>query len=307
MKLKPVLVGTVSVLAAGLMLAGCSDPTAAPAPGSSEGTVIVSSANFTESEIIGNLYALALQDAGVKVETKFNIGSREAYLPALSEGSINLIPEYTGNLLLALDAKADVSSPEAIAAALPAALANKGLVALSQAAAEDKDSIAVTRETADRWKLSSIGDLAAHNAELTLGAPPEFKERPVGLPGLKANYGVEPAKFEPFSDGGPASVKALVAGELTAANVFTTSPAITENDLVVLEDPKLNFPAQNVVPIAGKDALNDTAVAAIDAVSAKLTTAELLKLNVWVSGEQKLEPAAAAKQWLTEQGLVKSP
>ncbi|GAA4365129.1 ABC transporter substrate-binding protein [Paeniglutamicibacter cryotolerans] len=241
----------------------------------------------------------------MKVETKFNIGSREAYIPALTQGSINLLPDYTGNLLLFLDPQADVSTPEAIEKELPGALAAKGLVALTPASAQDKDSVAVTRETADKWNLKTIGDLAAHNDQLILGAPPEFKERPVGLPGLKDHYGVVPSKFVPFADGGPASVKALLAGKITAANVFTTSTDITDNDLVVLEDPKQNFPAQNVVPVAGKDKLSDAAVSAIDAVSAKLTTEELLKLNGWVSGSQKLEPAAAAEQWLTEQGLVK--
>ncbi len=265
----------------------------------------VSSANFTESEIIGNLYAEALKAKGYDVATKFNIGSREAYIPALADGSIDLIPDYTGNLLLFLDKNADVSTPASILNGLPAALLAKNLAALTPAAAEDKDSVVVTRATADKWNLKSIGDLAAHNAEVTMAGPPEFKERPVGLPGLEKNYGLVPAKFVPIADGGgPATVKALLDGSVTAANIFTTSTAIPANDLVVLEDPKNNFPAQQVIPVAGKDKLDMKAIETIDAVSAKLSTEELIKLNEQVSGDSKTEPKAAAIAWLTEQGLI---
>ena len=303
----PLLVA-LSVVAGSLVLSGCSDPTASPASsgGSAAASKLtVSSANFTESEIIGNLYAEALKAKGYDVATKFNIGSREAYIPALADGSIDLIPDYTGNLLLFLDKNADVSTPAAILNGLPAALLAKNLAALTPAAAEDKDSVVVTKATADKWNLKSIGDLAAHNAEVTMAGPPEFKERPVGLPGLEKNYGLVPAKFVPIADGGgPATVKALLDGSVTAANIFTTSTAIPANDLVVLEDPKNNFPAQQVIPVAGKDKLDMKAIETIDAVSAKLSTEELIKLNEQVSGDSKTEPKAAAIAWLTEQGLL---
>lgn len=302
------LIAALSVVAGSLILSGCSDPTAAPEPAGSSAagsSVTVSSANFTESEIIGNLYAEALKANGYDVETKFNIGSREAYIPALADGSIDLIPDYTGNLLLFLDQNADVSTPASILNGLPAALLAKDLVALAPAEAEDKDSVAVTRATAQKWNLKTIGDLAAHNDELTIAGPPEFKERAVGLPGLEKNYGLAPSKFVPIADGGgPATVKALLDGSVTAANIFTTSTAIPANDLVVLEDPKNNFPAQQVIPVAGKDKLDAKAIETIDAISAKLSTAELIKLNEQVSGDSKTEPKAAAIAWLTEQGLI---
>lgn len=301
------LLAAASVLAGSLILSGCSNPTAAPdSSGTTDGsTLTVSSANFVESEIIGNLYAEALKAKGYTVETKFNIGTREAYIPALSDGSIDLIPDYTGNLLLFLDKNADVSTPASILNGLPAALLAKNLSALTPAAAEDKDAVVVTRATADKWNLKSIGDLTAHNSELKVAGPPEFKERPVGLPGLKTNYGVVPSKFVPIADGGgPATVKALLDGTVDAANIFTTSTDIPANDLVVLEDPKNNFPAQQVIPVSGKGKLDPKAVETIDAVSAKLSTAELIKLNEAVSGESKTEPKAAAVDWLTEQGLL---
>ena len=264
-------------------------------------TVVVGSANFTESEIIANIYAEALRVNGFDVSTSFNIGSREAYIPALKDGSITLIPDYTGNLLQYLDPAATATSSEDVLAALPAALGSE-LAITTPASAEDKDAVVVTKETADKWNLKTIADLAPHSAEVKFGAPAEFQERPVGLPGLKANYGLDisASNFVPIADGGgPATVKALASGDITAANIFTTSASIPANNFVVLEDPKNNFPAQNVVPVLRASASSDKLAAVLDAVSAKLTTEELLDLNVAVSGDAKTEPAAAAKAWIS--------
>lgn len=297
-------------MAAALIVAlgGCgSDPLSGGDEDAGDGPIVVSSANFTESEIIGSLYSQALEGAGVEVETQFNVGSREAYIPALSDGSIDVIPEYTGNLLLFLDPEADVSSPDAIAEALPAALEAEGLDGLEPAEAENKDSVVVTAETAEEWDLEEIGDLAEHGDDLTMAGPPEFAERAVGLPGLEETYGVTVSAFEPIADGGgPATVDALVGGDVQAANIFSTNPAIEAEDLVVLDDPEGHFAAQNVVPVVRQDRLTDEAEAALDAVSAELTTEDLVALNLRVSGDEKVEPATAAADWLEERGLLDS-
>lgn len=298
-----------AVLTTLLTLGACGggDPLSGGDGSDGDGPLVVSSANFTESEIIGNLYAQALEGAGVEVETQFNVGSREAYIPALSDGSIDVIPEYTGNLLLFLDEDADVSTPDAIAEGLPAALADQGLAGLQPAEAENKDAVVVTAETAEEWDLTDIGDLADHNDELTVAGPPEFAERAVGLPGLEETYGITASSFEPIADGGgPATVSALVDGDVRAANIFTTNPAIESEDLVVLEDPEGHFAAQNVVPVVREDRLSDEAQDALDAVSAELTTDDLIALNLRVSGDEKAEPATAAADWLEDKGLAGS-
>lgn len=270
-------------------------------------SVVVGSANFTESETIANIYAEALRVNGFTVSTSFNVGSREAYLPALEDGSISVIPDYTGNLLQYLDSGATATSSADVLAALPAAL-GPDLAIAKPASAEDKDAVVVTRETADKWNLKTIADLASHSADVKFGAPAEFQERPAGLPGLKTNYGLDIAasNFVPIADGGgPATVKALSSGDITAANIFTTSAAIPENNFVVLDDPKNNFPAQNVIPVLRASKSSEKLTAVLDAVSAKLTTEGLLALNLQVSGEAKTEPAAAAKEWIAAQGLDK--
>ncbi|WP_459963608.1 ABC transporter substrate-binding protein [Nocardia sp. IFM 10818] len=269
--------------------------------------ITVGSANFPESETVANIYAEALRANGFQVDTKLNIGSREAYVPALRECAISLIPDYTGNLLQYLDKNATATSAAEVDKALATAVGEQ-LGIGTPAPGQDSDAVVVTRATADRWNLKTIGDLAAHSAEVKFAAPAEFQERPVGLPGLKKNYNLDisASNFVPIADGGgPATVRALVDGQVTAANIFTTSQAIAENNLVVLEDPKNNFPAQNVVPLFNAAKKSDKLVAVLDAVSAKLTTAELISLNTAVSGSAKTEPAAAAKTWVAAQGLDK--
>ncbi|MCQ4119805.1 ABC transporter substrate-binding protein [Rhodococcus tibetensis] len=293
-------------------LAACgasSDPLSAEGDGSGddENAVIVGSANFPESETVANIYTEVLRANGFDVTTKFDIGSREAYIPALKDASIDVIPDYTGNLLQYLDPQSTATSAADVNAALPGALGSD-LTITTAAPAEDKDAVVVTAETAQKWNLTSIADLAAHSAEVKFGAPAEFQERPAGLVGLKENYGLDiaPANFVPIADGGgPATVDALTSGQITAANIFTTSPAIEKNNFVVLTDPKNNFPAQNVVPVVRAAKSSAELTRALDALSAKLTTEELVKLNDSVSGDSKTEPAAAAKQWVVDQGLDK--
>ncbi|WP_373864828.1 ABC transporter substrate-binding protein [Nocardia pseudovaccinii] len=297
-----------AALAAAMILSACGNSDPLAAKGNCEGDgLTVGSANFPESETVANIYAEALRANGFNVDTKLNIGSREAYIPALRQCAISVIPEYNGNLLQYLDKNATAASSADIDAALTTALGSD-LAVGTPAPGQDSDAVVVTKATAERWNLHSIADLAAHSAEVKFGAPAEFQERAGGLPGLKKNYNLDIAanNFVPIADGGgPATVRALVEGAVTAANIFTTSPAIAQNNLVVLEDPKHNFPAQNVVPLFNSAKKTDKALAALNAVSAKLTTGELLKLNEAVSGSSKTEPKAAAQQWVAAQGLNK--
>lgn len=305
-------VATAVALAAAMALSACggsSDPLASGS-GKCDGDVnklTVGSANFPESETVADVYAEALRANGFTVDTKLNIGSREAYIPALRECSIGVIPDYTGNLLQYLDKSTTATDADAVNQALTKALGSD-LVAGTPASGEDSDAVVVTQETVQKWNLHSIADLAAHSSEVSFGGSPEFAERPDGLPGLKKHYNLDiPSnKYVPISDeGGPATVRALTTGQVTAADIFTTSPAIKENNLVVLADPQHNFAAQNVVPVLNAKKKSDKALKVLDTISAKLTTDQLIALNEQVSGAAKTEPAAAAKSWVAAQGLDK--
>ncbi|WP_146361224.1 ABC transporter substrate-binding protein [Arthrobacter yangruifuii] len=295
-----------------LALAGCSgggDPleneSTPAASGSSTGqALVVGSADFPESSTIAEIYAGALNAAGIEAETRLGIGSREVYIPALQDGSIDLIPEYTGALLVNIDPETNLVDPGEIVDSLSENLP-ENLVVLKPSDAEDKDAMVVTSATAEKYQLESIEDLAKVCGELTLGAPAEFAERTQGLPGLKDKYGCEFKEFTAIGDaGGPLTVDALLKDDIQVADIFTTTPAIEENGLVVLEDPKQNWPAQQVIPLIADDRVNDQAREVLDEVSAQLTTEDLIALNQAVSGDQKLDPAEAASDWLKEKGLA---
>ncbi len=264
-------------------------------------SITVGSANFPESQLLAEIYAGALKAKGVDVTTKLNIGSREAYIPALQDGSIDLIPEYTGVLAQYFNKEAKATDSEGVYKELQAALPAE-LTVLDKSAAEDKDSVAVTKATADKLKLTSIADLEGKSKDLVLGGPPEWKTRETGVPGLKKVYGLEFKSFRPLDAGGPLSVQALKNGQVDAANIFTTDPSIPANNFVVLEDPKSLFAAQNVVPLATKAKVNDTVSGALNAVSAKLDTKTLTDLLSKVVTDKK-DPDAVAQEWLKSNGL----
>ena len=278
-------------------LAGGGDSSAAPS-----GTVTVGSANFPESEIVAELYAGALESAGVETETSLGIGAREAYVGAVQDGSVDVVPDYSGNLLLFADPGATASSAEEIMDALPGALP-EGLAVLEPAEAQNKDTLVVTPETAEQFGLTSIADMAEVCDRLVLAATPEFAERAYGLQGLEENYGCVPASFEPINDGGgPLTLQALLDGDADVADIFSTAPSIADNDLVVLEDPENNFIAQKVVPLTAEDRLPQEAVDALNELSGKLSTEDLVELNRRVSGEEQVNAADAAQEWLSANG-----
>ena len=281
-----------------------SDPFATGSATSSAGgssSVTVGSADFPESVLLAEIYAGALEAKGVTVTKKLNIGSREAYIPALQDGSIDLIPEYTGVLAQYFNKDAKATDPEGVYKELEAALPET-LTVLEKSAAEDKDSVVVTKATADELGLKSIADLEGKSQDLVLGGPPEWKTRPTGVPGLKKVYSLEFKSFRPLDAGGPLSVQALKNGQIDAANIFTTDPSIPANNFVVLEDPKSLFAAQNVVPLVTKAKVNPTIEGALNAVSAKLDTPTLTDLLTQVVIDKK-DPDAVAGEFLKANGL----
>ena len=157
------------------------------------GSLTVGSAGFTENVLLADIYGDAMSAKGVKVSKHLNIGERPIYMKALDDGSIDFIPEYSGSILSFLDASATAKTPSDVYAALQQKLDPKQ-VALQYAAAQDSDTITVTHATAQKYHLTSIGDLASVASKLTLGAPAQFKTRPDGVPALKSVYGVTPPK-----------------------------------------------------------------------------------------------------------------
>ncbi|MFC4944021.1 ABC transporter substrate-binding protein [Pseudonocardia sp. GCM10023141] len=276
---------------------------AAPSGGAAASNkIIVGSANFVESQILAEIYGQALAAKGVTVQQKPAIGSRETYYPGLQDGSIDLIPEYTGVLLQFVKKDATETDPDAVYSALQKALP-AALTVTAKSAAEDKDAVVVTKETAAKYNAKSIADLAPNCGQLVFGGPPEFQKRPDGIPGIAAKYNCNFKEFKSLDAGGPLTVSALKNGDVQAADIFSTDASIPADGFVVLDDPKSNFAAQNVVPLINKAKLTDPIKAALDAVSAKLTTAELTALNAEAAGPTKPSAETVAKSWLSKNGL----
>ena len=287
---------------AALALAGCasSDPltgdsTEPAAGGDDSSTIVIGSQAYYSNEIIAEIYAQALEANGFEVERNFNIGQRDAYMPSLEDGSIDLFPEYTGNLLQYFDADTTATTSDDVYAALQEALP-EGLTVLDQSPATDQDSYNVTAAFAEENGLTSIGDLAGIEG-LVLGGAPELEERPYGPTGLQDLYGVT-VSFNATAD---TTVEELVAGNIQVANVYSADPRIETEDLVTLEDPEGLFLASNVVPVVNADVADEIADV-INAVSAALTPDGLVALNVQSTVDQR-SPEDIAADWLTENGL----
>lgn len=299
----------LTALAASLVLTACGGEDSEGDPFASEesdgGTIVVGSANFPESELLMQMYAQALEAKGVTVETQPNIGAREIYMEAFTSGDIDLLPEYNGALLSYLMPEGvpeGVTSPEAVYDALQDVLP-EGSQTLPQSAAEDKDTLTVTPETAEKYDLASIEDLQPVADQLVVGAGPEWRERYQGLIGLKELYGVEFKQFKPLDAGGPLTVAALEDGTIDVANIFSTDSAISVNDWVVLEDPKNLYLSENILPLIRTEVVTPEVEEALNGVSEALTTENLTEALARVQVDKE-DPVTVAEDFLTEHDLV---
>jgi osmoprotectant transport system substrate-binding protein len=267
-------------------------------------TLIVGSTNFAEQLILANMYEDILEARDiVDVETRLNLGSREIVFPALRNKEIEALPEYTGALLAHLtNGETDARSPKDVLAQLRKELP-EDIIALEPSPAQDKDALVVRPETAEKYNLTTVSDLADAAGELIVGGPPEMKTREAGLPGLKDVYGIEFKQFRSLDAGGPLTRNALKNGDIDVARMFTTQGAIDENGWVTLEDDKNHIPAQNLIPVIRKESVTPEIRAALNELSAALSTEALTKLNAKVSVD-KMDPETVAEAWLKQEGLI---
>lgn len=268
---------------------------------SGDETIVIGSQDYYSNEIIAETYAQALENAGYDVDRQFRIGQREAYLPEIEAGEIDLFPEYSGPVLQYWEPDTEARLPDDVFAALEEA-APEGLNVLDQSPATDQDSYVITQEFADEWGIENVEDLSKITDPMTLGANSEAESRPNGPKGLEETYGIE-VGFAPIEDsGGPLTVKALKDDDVQLAIIYTADPSIESNNLVSLEDTKGLFLSSNVVPLAS-DKVDDKAAEVINEVSAAMSPEDLVSLNNRSVTEQ-LPAADIAKDWLEEKCLV---
>jgi osmoprotectant transport system substrate-binding protein len=291
MRQVPILVAVTALAAT------CAPPSVQRATALNDDAITVGSFNFSESTILAEIYAQALEGAGYRIERRLGVGTRELVEPALERGLLEFVPEYAGSLLAFLTA---TPAPREVAnahAALADALSARGLVALEPAPAQDRNSIVVTSATAREFGVRDVSDLARIDQELVFGGPSECSTRPVCLEGLRTTYGLTFARFVALDEGGPVTVAALASGHVDVALMFSSDGAIAANGFVVLRDDRRLQPAENVTPVVRAEIIRrfgPQVVDLINEVSAGLTTRDIRAMNALVSvGGRSPETVAA--------------
>jgi len=322
--------GVVVVLAGVALVAGCSSsggnfstksyaPVTAVVgfpsgqPGHGKPAVTIGSKNFTEAIILGQLYAQALAAEGFTVHLKQNIGPTEVIDPGLLNHSIDMYPEYIGEIIttltnIAYGAGGAVGTPPAPPDSWQQAYEQaarfedrRGFTLLQPTPFQNHDALAVTKAFAAKYHLSTLEQLKGLGP-LKYGAYQPEQTRYEGLVGLQQAYGLGNLQFIPMTPGNPVYA-ALNSGQIQVAGAFTTDPQLRSGKYVVLSDPKNIFGYQNVAPVVNKSVLKAEGPAfaqTLNAVSSHLTLAAMQQLNAAVVlGHQS--PAAAARQFLATQ------
>jgi osmoprotectant transport system substrate-binding protein len=266
--------------------------------------VRVGSKNFTEQFVVAEIYAQALEAAGIKVERRINLGGTLIAHKALEEKQIDLYPEYTGTMLLAVLKGEPMTDRKAVYDKVRAEYAAKGLVVLDEAPMNNTYNMVVRPDTAAQYKLETLSDLARVAKELKLGAGPEFRDRKDGLPGLKARYGMEFKEDLQMAIG--LRYQALSNKQIDVVNGYATDGMISALKLKRLRDDKNLWPPYYVAPVVRKEALDATPKIADVAtrVSALLDEATISGLNYKVDGD-KMEPRDVAAEFLKAKGIVR--
>jgi Periplasmic glycine betaine/choline-binding (lipo)protein of an ABC-type transport system (osmoprotectant binding protein) len=301
----------------GVLLTACgapaqtTQPTAAPQPAPAEAAPVrIGSKNFTEAILVAEMYALALEDAGIRVERKFNLGATPVAHTALVNGEIDLYPEYTSTGLLEVLKQAPIADAKGILEAVRKGYEEQfKLTWLEPSPFNNTNALAMTRQRAEELGIRTYSDLVARSGELKLGGPPEFPERE-DTKGLMAAYGFDP-KFigDNFVqlDTGALRYEALTKGDIDVVVAFGTDGQINGLGLVLLEDDKNYYPIYQIAPVVRQDTLaaNPAIAETLNKLAPLLTNDVMSGLNWQVDGPEKKEIADVARAFLQQQGFIK--
>jgi osmoprotectant transport system substrate-binding protein len=302
----PLFAPLIAVLIAlALAVAGCAGGGTSDRP-----KITIGAFNFNESLILANLYAGVLRKAGYDVDVR-KLTNREVIEPALEKGDVDVVPEYVGTLTEFFNKKANgpdaapLASPDVTKTvqALTTLARPRGLAVLEPSRAADENAFAVTRAFAAKNGVGTLSDLARYRGRLILGGPPECPRRPFCEPGLRRVYGLRFTGFRSLDAGGPLTKQALAQGTIDVGLVFSSDRAIDALDLRVLDDDKSLQTADNVVPVVRAAAVKPDLVAALNTVSAALTTQDLVAMNRKADVERK-SPDDVARDYLSEKHLA---
>lgn len=280
---------------------GSTETTAAPG----DTTVVVASKDFTEQFIIGEMYAMILENAGYQVERKINLGGTPVVQEALLNGQVDVYPEYTGTgLLTVLKLPVDTDAA-AVYAAVKAGYAEQfQLTWLDPAPMNNTQALAMTEARATELGIVTLSDMVAQADQLIMAGPPEFAEREDGYPGVQRVYG-DFAFQEMLAIDPGLRYTALANGEADVVVAFGTDGEIAANNLVLLEDDKGLWPPYQIAPVIRQAVLDASPEIAdtLNALAPLLTNETMQQLNYEVSGNQR-EPEDVAREFLVSAGLI---
>jgi osmoprotectant transport system substrate-binding protein len=311
--------GLVAVLAATLTACGGSleEKGGAESSGGSRGELVIGSAGFTESQIMAELYAQVLDEAGYATSIS-KLKNRELYEPALEKGQIDVVPEYAATLAEFLNARENGAKAEPVAssdvddtvAALRKLASERGLEVLKPGKAVDQNAFAVDREFAKKHRLRTLSDLGTSQQKVKLAAGDECEERPYCRPGLEKKYGIDITSIDPKGVGTPQAKQAVKDGTDQMVLTTTTDSTLEDFGLVLLEDDKRLQNADNLLPVVNAAGAGGAAgrtgrdvAAALDGLTRVLTTEDLAELNRKVDKERK-KPKDVAASYLQTKSLL---
>ena len=271
-------------------------------------TIKVGSKDFTEEFILAEMYSLLLEDAGFKVERKFNLGGTPIAQAALVKGDIDLYPEYTSTGLLTVLKLQPIADPQQVIETVRKGYKEQfNLVWLDPAPFNDTQALATTKAVSEKYGIKTYSDLSAKAPELRLGGPAEFAERADGIKGLQKAYGG--FQFKEFKQLGTGSLRyqALTSGQVDVVVAFGTDGQLSGLGLALLKDDKSFYPVYQAAPVVRADTLekNPNIASTLNKLAPLLTDEAMATLNWKVDGPEKKEFAAVAKAFLVEKGLLK--
>ncbi len=265
--------------------------------------VAVGSKNFTESFVIAEIYAQALEGAGMRVDRLFNLGSTQIAMAAMRRGDVDLYPEYTGTALIDVLHLAPIPDPKKAYDVVARLFRERyGIVWLEPSPMNDSQGLATTREIAASKRIATLSDVARAAPALRLATIQEFLARPDGLPGLQRFYGG--FRFGEVRTYDIAlKYRALAEGKADVASAFTTDGEIATDSLVVLRDDRHFWSAYNVAPVVRAKTLDARPHIArvLDAVSRRITDRAARSMNAAVERFSQ-DPADVAAAFLRSRG-----
>lgn len=286
-----------AVLAFALTAVACGSSPSSGGGGSPtpKGNITIGGFKFSEGSVLAEVYGQALEHAGYSVQFKLNLGSREVVAPAIKSGSIDLYIGYAATDLEYWNHAAGEANGDAAAttAKLNSHLQSVNLEALKPSSAVDQNAFAMTKANTSKFNATKLSDLASIGNQLVLGAGPECPTRPFCKPGLEQTYGIHFKDFKALDTDGPLTRAAFANNSIQVGLVFSSDADLNSLGLVVLQDDKHLEAADNVVPVIRTPVATADVTRILNAVSAGLTTSELVQLNAQVQLQHQDADAAA--------------